>query len=139
MAAQFTPASFFVRLVLAIVLVFSTYNPSGYSWMHWFMNAVSKTDPFLILAGIALLIGWTIFLNATLKSLDALGVILGAAFLGAILWVFIYYDILSLDNPSAVGWAVLTMIAILLAIGISWSHIRRRLTGQLDVDDIDEG
>lgn len=138
MATQFTPTGFLLRLILALVLVFTTYNPSGHSWMHWFMNAEIKTEPFLLLSGVALLIGWSIFLGATFRSLELLGVILGSALLGAILWVFISYGILSLDNPSAVGWAVLTMLAALLAIGVSWSHIKRRLTGQLDVDDIEE-
>lgn len=102
------------------------------------MEATSKTEPFLVLTGVTLLIGWSIFLGATFRSLEAIGIILGAALLGAILWVFISYGILSLDNPSAVGWVVLTMVAILLSIGVSWSHIKRRLTGQLDVDDVEE-
>ena len=28
--------------------------------------------------------------------------------------------------------------SLLLATGMSWSHIRRRLTGQLDVDDVED-
>jgi len=28
--------------------------------------------------------------------------------------------------------------ATILAIGLSWSHVRRRLSGQTDVDDVDE-
>lgn len=138
MAARFTPTSFILRLILSLILVFATYNPSGHSWIHWFMEATSKTEPFLVLTGVTLLIGWSIFLGATFRSLEAIGIILGAALLGAILWVFISYGILSLDNPSAVGWVVLTMVAILLSIGVSWSHIKRRLTGQLDVDDVEE-
>ena len=30
------------------------------------------------------------------------------------------------------------MLAVILATGMSWSHIRRRLTGQFDVDDMDD-
>lgn len=138
MAAAFSIGSFFGRLAMAIVLVFSTYNPSEYSWVHWFISLESKTEPFLLLSGIALLIGWVIFLGATVKSLGLVGMILGTALLGAVLWVFIFYGWLSLENSSAIAWVVLTMSTILLAIGVSWSHIRRRLTGQLDVDDIDE-
>lgn len=138
MAARFTPTSYLLRLLLSLILVLATYNPSGHSWIHWFMEAQTKTEPFLLLAGITLLIGWTIFLGATFRSLEMLGIILGAALLGAILWVFISYGILTLDKPSAVGWVVLIMVALLLSIGISWSHIKRRLTGQLDVDDVEE-
>jgi hypothetical protein len=35
------------------------------------------------------------------------------------------------------AWIVLLVFAIILAIGLSWSHMRRRLTGQADVDEVD--
>ncbi len=28
-----------IRFVLAVVRVYATYNPSEYSWYHWFMQA----------------------------------------------------------------------------------------------------
>lgn len=138
MANQFDSSSFLIRLCMALFLVLATYNPSGYSWIHWFIEAGNKTEPFLLLAGISLLIGWVIFLKATFESLDALGIVLGALFLAAVLWVFISYGLLSLTNTSALAWIALLMLAVLLAVGISWSHIRRRLTGQVDVDEIEE-
>jgi len=52
--------------------------------------------------------------------------------------MMIYYGLLSLDRPSVFTWVVLTMLAAVLATGMSWSHIRRRLSGQLDVDDIED-
>ena len=38
--------NFLVRFILALVLVFASFNPSGYSWIHWFMNAANKFDGF---------------------------------------------------------------------------------------------
>ena len=35
--------------------------------------------------------------------------------------------------------AVLVILCGVLATGISWSHIRRRITGQVDTDEIEEG
>jgi hypothetical protein len=29
------------------------------------------------------------------------------------------------------------MLAVVLAVGMSWSLVQRRLTGQVDVDDVD--
>jgi hypothetical protein len=63
---------------------------------------------------------------------------LAAALFGAILWVAIDTGILSLHDPSVVAWVVLVILATILAIGISWSHVRRRVSGQADVDDVDE-
>ena len=30
--------SFVMRLLASLLLVFSTYNPTGYSYYHWLMN-----------------------------------------------------------------------------------------------------
>jgi hypothetical protein len=32
---MFTWASFFIRWLAITALVFATYNPSGYSYLHW--------------------------------------------------------------------------------------------------------
>ena len=47
---RFSLLSFLIRLIAALILVFATYNPSGYSWYHGFINALDKLDPLLILA-----------------------------------------------------------------------------------------
>ncbi|MGB5773274.1 MAG: DUF6524 family protein [Sedimenticolaceae bacterium] len=33
---------------------------------------------------------------------------------------------------------MLVLLSAILAVGMSWSHIRRRLTGQIDVDEVDD-
>jgi hypothetical protein len=35
------------------------------------------------------------------------------------------------------GWIAIVCVALLLALGLSWSHLWRRLTGQVDTDDFD--
>ena len=42
------------------------------------------------------------------------------------------------DSIRAVTYSALTIISIVLTVGMVWSHIRRRLSGQADVDDVDE-
>ena len=42
-----------------------------------------------------------------------------------------------LDSTGAITWVAL-LLATILALGMSWSHIRRRLTGQFDVDDMED-
>ena len=137
-AKRFGLVDFLVRFVLALVLVFGTYNPSGHSWYHWFIHAPDKLDPLLIFACVVLVIGWVIYIRATLRSLGEIGTILAVAFFAALTWVLISYGWLSLDSPTVFTWVVLTMLAAIMATGMSWSHIRRRMSGQLDVDDVDE-
>jgi len=131
-------SNFFIRLLVAAFLVFATYNPSGYSWVHWLQQSDNKLDPLIVVAGVLLLIGWVIFLNATARSLGFFGSLLVLMLFGSLLWAMVSYGWLSLDNPSTLSWVALTLLALLLAIGVSWSHVRRRLTGQVDVDDVED-
>ncbi len=131
----FSFVNYLIRFVLALALVFATYNPSGYSWYHWFTHAPDKLDPLLVFACVVLLIGWVIYIRATLRSLGAIGTILAVAFFAALTWMMVGYGWLSLDSPTILTWVVLTMLAAIMAAGMSWSYIRRRMSGQLDVDD----
>ncbi|HHJ17286.1 MAG TPA: hypothetical protein ENJ80_11375 [Gammaproteobacteria bacterium] len=135
---QFSFLNFLIRFILAVVLVFATYNPSGYSWYHWFMNAPDKIDPLLAFAAVVLLIGWVIYLRATIRSLGEIGTLLAIAFFAALIWLLIEYKIISVENTTVLAYVVLAMLAAIMATGMSWSHIRRRMSGQLDVDEVDE-
>ena len=135
-AKSFTFGSYLIRFLAALILVFASYNPSGYSWTHWLIEAENKMDPLLLLSGVVLLIGWSIFLRATIRSLDFVGTLLATAFFAALVWVLIDYNLISLDNPTIMQYVILVILAAILAVGLSWSHIRRRITGQLDVDDV---
>ena len=132
-----TWAGFFMRLIAALVLVFSSYNPSGWSYFHWVTENPPNLDPMMALAGIVLIIGWAIFLRATGRSLGAFGLILATAFFGTLLWILIDWNIVPADSIDAITYIVLVILSGILAIGMSWSHVRRRLTGQVDVDEIE--
>lgn len=133
-----TWSGFLLRFLAAFVLVFATYNPTEISYFHWVRNNLSAPSPWMALAGIVLLIGWTIYLRATARSLGAFGLFLAAAFFGAILWLVIDWGLVHVDSVKAVTYIVLVIMCGILAVGISWSHIRRRLSGQVDVDDVEE-
>lgn len=128
---------FLTRFLFALLLVMLTYNPSGYSYIHWFQNSMASFTPLLGLAGISLIIGWVIFLRATLRSLGLIGLTLSILFFSAILWVLIDLGWIGLNNVTVLNWVILVLISATLAVGISWSHIRRKITGQVDSDDVD--
>jgi len=128
---------FLLRLLAAFILVFSSYNPSGYSYYHWVSENIDSLTPMIALAGVLLLVGWTILLRATFRSLGPFGLLLAAAFLGVLLWMMIDWGWFDADSLTAVTYIVLVVLSGILAIGVSWSHIRRRITGQIDVDDVE--
>jgi hypothetical protein len=133
--SNFTFASFVLRYAIALVLVFVTYNPSEYSWVQWLYSDVAMV--YKVASGIVLLIGWVMFLRATWNSLGAFGTLLAAAFFGVMIWLLIEWGLLALDNTSVMVWVVEFILSGVLAVGMSWSHIRRKMSGQYDTDEIE--
>jgi hypothetical protein len=132
---NFNFGSFIMRLVFAAALVFITYNPSGYSWVGYLQSEIPKV--YLAASGIVLLIGWVMFLRATWNSLGPIGTILAVVFFGIIIWLFIEWGFFSLEDSSVIQWVVEIIVAAVLAVGMSWSHVRRRMSGQYDTDEIE--
>jgi hypothetical protein len=135
-----TAIGFLWRLVAALVLVLLTYNPSGHSAYHWITSAISDSafGPLHLLLVALLLIGWVIYWIATWRALGTLGVSLAALVLGAIIWLLFDIGLLESQSVSAVTWISLICLALVLAIGVSWSHVWRKLTGQINVEDVDD-
>ena len=132
---QFSFVSFIFRYLIAIILVFVTYNPSGYSWVHWLNSDTALV--YKAATGIVLLIGWIMYLRATWNSLGAIGSLLAAALFGVMIWLMIEWGLLALDNTSILLWVGEFVLSGVLAVGMSWSHIRRKVSGQYDTDEIE--
>ena len=129
---------FILRWIFAFVLLTATYNPTAWNYVSWSMANADTNLPMTVLLGLVLLIAYIIYLRATLRSIGLLGMFLVLALVGTILWVLFDQGFISLADPSVNTWIGITALSIVLAIGLSWSIVRRRLTGQTDVDDIDE-
>jgi hypothetical protein len=63
--------------------------------------------------------------------------VLAAALIGGIIWWLTDLGWLAVGSVSALTWVSIICLSLLLAVGLSWSHIWRRLTGQYEVDDTD--
>ena len=127
---------FLIRFIAGLTLVYSTYNPEGYSYFHWVKNdfpAVTALQGFL---GVLLLVGWAMYIRAALRSLGIVGLTLATAFFGTLLWLVVDVGLIPVDNIRAITYLVLTLLALVLSTGLSWSHVRRRVSGQMDTDDV---
>lgn len=133
---EFNFLSFEWRFLAALLLVMLTYNPTVYSFAAW-LKAASPLGPEHFVVGVVLLIGWVILLAATQRSLGPLGLILGGALLGGLVWLLNDIGWLGLASIQSATWVELICVAALLGVGLSWSHVWRRLTGQFEVDDGD--
>ncbi|MGD8569621.1 MAG: DUF6524 family protein [Gammaproteobacteria bacterium] len=126
------------RWLFALVVVFATYNPEGYSFYHWGLQHIRDITALKAFTGIVLVIGWTVFIRATINSLGGFGLLLASAFFAALLWVFVDYGWIPGDSVRVLSYVILVVVSAILAIGMSWSHLRRRWSGQYDVDETDE-
>jgi len=129
---------FVIRWIFAFVLLSATYNPTDWNYVRWSMANAETSLSVTVLLGLILFVGYIIYLRATLRSIGIFGMILILAVVGTLLWVLFDQGFISLDNPTVNTWIGIVALSIVLAVGLSWSIVRRRLTGQTDVDDIDE-
>lgn len=135
----FSAGDFITRWAIALALVIVTFNPTAYSYVGWLLaDRPGDNLPLKALVGVVLLILYVIFLRSTWRSIGPLGLLLAALFFGTLLWVLIDYGWLDPTRATLMTWIALVVAATILAIGMSWSHIRRQMSGQADVDDVDE-
>ena len=66
-----------------------------------------------------------ICLRLTLRSMGGLGLLLANALVAAFFWLIADWGWLPVDNVAAISWIGLVSVALILAIGMSWSHLRR--------------
>lgn len=141
MADSFSPFSFLVRLVASLLLVFATYNAEGYSYYHWALAPLASGggggggfSALKFLAGIMLVVSWVVFIQAARRSIGIAGAVLVTAVCAGVIWMLIDYNVVSATSTRGVTRVVLFAISFILAVGMSWSHISRRITGQSDTD-----
>ena len=142
----FSWGGFLARLAGALLLVHITYNPERYSFFHWVFEPkpgetgisglIHGFTPLKAFAGLALVAVWVVFLQATRRSLGAGGALLVVALFACTIWAMIYYGVIAPTSSRAIAHLVLLAVSLVLAIGLSWSHITQRLSGQTDTDNV---
>jgi hypothetical protein len=132
------------RFLGALLLVYGTFNPEGYSFYHWAlgpmiqgqMDAARAQLPVKLLVGLTLLGVWVFLVQTTRRAIGWKGSLLILAIIGTLVWALIDWHILDPKSSRAIAHLVLIGLAIVLGLGMSWSHLSRRLSGQVDTDDI---
>jgi uncharacterized membrane protein len=127
----------FVRFVFAFALVALTWNPSPYNYIRWALNNYREMAPFVLFSGLVLVVAWVVFVRAGARALGFFGATLAVAVAGSILWMVIDFGLIDPANTTTLTWVLMTLLAAVLTAGMSWSHLRRRWSGQLDTDDVD--
>ena len=129
---------YFLRWIFAFLLLALTFNPTDYNYVRWSMMNYATETPVTVLMGLILLIGYIIYTRATLRSIGGFGMFLILSVVAALVWVLYDWGILTLENRAVNTWLGVVALSFVLGIGLSWSHVRRTLSGQSDMDDVDE-
>lgn len=120
------------RLLAVMALVGGAYNPSGYSYYHWILNGGFERPASKIFVGLVIGVGLAFCYASTLRSLrlplllPALGlIVLAVRLLNRWGWI-------DLANPLQRTLVIELSIVLVFTLGLAYSTIRFRLTGQYD-------
>ena len=127
-----------IRWAAALILVFITYNPTSLNYVRWAMDNYTDNLSVVILLGLLLLVAYVVFVRATLQSIGKIGIGLVMTVIAVLLWVLYDKGLLDPANSTIMTRIGLIALSFILGIGLSWSIIRRRISGQLDVRDSDD-
>ena len=123
---------FLIRWLFAFLLIVATYNPTRFNYANWASENFETQTPLVVFLGIALLVGYVIYLRATFRTIGRWGMLLVAALVGSLLWVLYDWGVLSTTNTDLNIWMGLLALSLILGTGLSWSLVRRALSGQID-------
>jgi hypothetical protein len=129
---------FVIRWIFAFVLLAATYNPTDWNFVRWSMANYETSLSLTVLFGLILFVGYIIYLRATLRSIGVFGMLLILAIVGTLIWVLFDQGMIDLNDPTVNTWIAIVTLSLVLAIGLSWSIVLRKLSGQADMDDVDE-
>ncbi len=127
-----------LRWLGAFILLAATFNPTQWNYVKWAEANGNSQLPLTLFLGLLLLVGFLVYLLATLRSIGAWGMLLIAAVFGSGLWVLLDWGVLSLTNSDLNTWLGLIALSLILGIGLSWSILKQRLSGQATVDDVED-
>jgi hypothetical protein len=124
-----------MRWLAGLFVVLGTYNPYGYSYYDWVSDDFGVT-PLKMAVGVGLLILHVVAILASVRSLGPIGIGLLTALFASAAWVLEDHDVIDIEDPAVFQFIALTILATIYGTGLSWSHLRNRIAGQVDSTDV---
>ncbi|TAG21565.1 MAG: hypothetical protein EAZ40_08860 [Rhodobacterales bacterium] len=126
----------FLRWLGAFLLLAAIFNPTRWNYVTWAGEAWADQMPLIVFSGLLLAVAAMVYVVATMRSIGILGALVIAAIFGAGLWVLTDWGLLALGNSSLTVWLAIFALSLILGIGMSWSILRQRLSGQQTTDEV---
>jgi hypothetical protein len=130
-------AFFLVRFLCSLALVFATYNPTGYSFYHWITDFGAGLPSLKVIVALTLVMIYYAIFRVVFAAFRRSGLVVAG--LATVLFGSELAAVVATPQ-SQHSWhfyllvsqyGTLCAVAIVLALGVSWSHLIERLTGQL--------
>ena len=129
------PMGFFlVRFLLSLGFVFATYNPTGYSIFHWITDVGAGVLSLKAVVGLAIAMIYYAIFRVVFAAFRRSGLIVAGLVAGLLVVSIVaprrsepFWDF----NILLGQYVILCAVAIVVSLGISWSHLIEQLTGQL--------
>lgn len=125
-----TTPGILVRTLTCFLLVFATWNPTGYSFVSWALHDPAATAAEIAAAGALLLALHVLFVRMAWVALGADGIVASLAIILAGLLTLHELGVLDLWRSDVRTYLLLGSFALVLAIGMTWSLLKRRVVGQ---------
>lgn len=132
---KFGFVSMLVRWLMIMGVITAIYNPSGRSFLHW---AVQGTAPLSLrlAVGSLLLAALAYCWRLSVRALGPIGVLMLAVLLAVAATALVDIGLVEPRGRAAVIAYLQAIVSTGLTIGVSWSALRTRISGQIDSDDI---
>jgi len=117
-----------VRTLACFALVFATWNPTGHSYLAWLHGDATLAAKTVVGAGLLTL--HILFIRITWLSLGLAGVALALAVLVFGVLALSELGAVDLSSGATRDYLSLVGVSMVLATGVTWSLVKRRVTGQ---------
>jgi hypothetical protein len=125
-----------LRWLGAFLLLAAIFNPTRWNYVTWVSSGWEDQMPLIVFSGLILAVAAMVYIVATMRSIGILGALVIAAIFGAGLWVLTDWGLLALGNSALTVWLAILALSLILGIGMSWSILRQRLSGQQTTDEV---
>lgn len=126
-----------LRWLGAFLLLAAIFNPTSWNYVSWARASWAEEMPLITLTGLILGVAAMVYVVATMRSIGLVGALIIAAIFAAGLWVLTDWGLLGLENSAVNTWLGVLALSLILGVGMSWSILRQRLSGQQTTDEVD--
>jgi hypothetical protein len=126
-----------LRWLGAFLLLAAIFNPTRWNYVTWARANWADQMPLIVFTGLILAVIAMVYLVSTMRSIGILGALVIVAIFAAGLWVLTDWGLLGLANSALNIWLGIFALSLILGIGMSWSILRQRLSGQQTTDEVD--